>query len=102
MIDLVKYPVITEKSSRLIEKNQYTFDVDPRLTKPQIKKVFENLFQVNVIAVNTHLPPVEKKRLGRQQGYKTRYKRVIITIKPNQTIPIFGETSVPVPVNTSN
>ena len=93
MIDLVKYPVITEKSYRLIEKNQYTFDVDPRLTKPQIKKVFENLFQVNVVAVNTHLPPVEKKRLGRQQGYKTRYKRVIITIKPNQTIPVFGETS---------
>jgi large subunit ribosomal protein L23 len=40
MIDLVKYPVITEKSYRLIEKNQYTFDVDPRLTKPQIKKSF--------------------------------------------------------------
>jgi large subunit ribosomal protein L23 len=37
MIDLVKYPVITEKSYRLIEKNQYTFDVDPRLTKPQKK-----------------------------------------------------------------
>jgi large subunit ribosomal protein L23 len=52
MIDLVN-PVITEKSYRLIEKNQYTFDVDPRLTKPQIKKVFENLFQVNVLAVNT-------------------------------------------------
>jgi len=93
MIDLVKYPVITEKSYRLIEKNQYTFDVDPRLTKPQIKKVFENLFQVNVLAVNTHLPPVEKKRLGRQQGYKTRYKRVIITIKPNQTIAVFGKQS---------
>jgi large subunit ribosomal protein L23 len=86
MIDLVKYPVITEKSYRLIE-NQYTFDVDPRLTKPQIKKVFENLFQVNVL-VNTHLPSW-KKTTWRQQGYKTRYKRVIITIKPNQTIPVF-------------
>jgi len=101
MIDLVKYPVITEKSYRLIEKNQYTFDVDPRLTKPQIKKVFENLFQVNVLAVNTHLPPVEKKRLGRQQGYKTRYKRVIITIKADQTIPVFGETSAKVENDTN-
>ena len=101
MIDLVKYPVITEKSYRLIEKNQYTFDVDPRLTKPQIKKVFENLFQVNVLAVNTHLPPVEKKRLGRQQGYKTRYKRVIITIKQYQTIPVFGPTSAKVENNTN-
>jgi large subunit ribosomal protein L23 len=52
MIDLVKYSYY-RKSYRLIEKNQYTFDVDPRLTKPQIKKVFENLFQVNVLAVNT-------------------------------------------------
>nr|YP_009538391.1 ribosomal protein L23 [Capsosiphon fulvescens]AWX64080.1 ribosomal protein L23 [Capsosiphon fulvescens]AYV89997.1 ribosomal protein L23 [Capsosiphon fulvescens] len=92
MIDLVSHPVITEKSCRLIETNQYTFDVDPRLTKPQIKKVFENLFQVSVIAVNTHLPPVKKKRLGRQMGYKTRYKRVIITIKSSEKIPIFGQS----------
>ncbi len=39
MIDLVKYPVLTEKSVRLIENNQYTFDVDLRLHKPQIKKL---------------------------------------------------------------
>nr|YP_009367530.1 ribosomal protein L23 [Pseudoneochloris marina]ARK14510.1 ribosomal protein L23 [Pseudoneochloris marina] len=91
MFDLVKYPVITEKSCRLIEKNQYTFDVDARLTKPQIRKVFESLFNVNVISVNTHLPPTKKKRLGLQQGYKTRYKRVILTIKPDQKIPIFEE-----------
>lgn len=38
MIDLIKYPIITEKSCRLIEKNKYTFDVDKKLTKPQIKK----------------------------------------------------------------
>lgn len=91
MIDLVKYPVITEKSCRLIENNQYTFDVDARLTKPQIKKIFETLFDVNIIAVNTHLPPTRKKRLGLQQGYKSRYKRAIITIKSDQKIPIFGE-----------
>jgi large subunit ribosomal protein L23 len=78
MIDLVKY-IITEKSYRLIEKNQYTFDVDPRLTKPQIKKVFENLFQVNVLAVNTHLPPVEKNDLEDSKVIK-RYKRVILPL----------------------
>jgi large subunit ribosomal protein L23 len=90
MIDLVKYPVITEKSSRLIE-NQYTFDVDPRLTKPQIKKSLKIYFKSMLLQlIHYHQ---WKKRLGRQQGYKTRYKRVIIT-KPNQTIPIFGETSV--------
>ena len=90
MIDLIKYPVITEKSCRLIEKNKYTFDVDKKLTKSQIKKILENLFEINIISVNTHLPPLKKKRLGLKQGYKVRYKRVIITIKSNQQIPIFG------------
>ena len=90
MIDLIKYPVITEKSCRLIEKNKYTFDVDKKLTKLQIKKILENLFKINIISVNTHLPPVKKKRLGLKQGYKAHYKRVIITIKSNQQIPIFG------------
>jgi large subunit ribosomal protein L23 len=89
MIDLIKYPVSTEKSYRLIEKNQYTFDVDVRLTKPQIRKVFENLFDIKVLAVNTHLLPTKKKRLGLNLGFKTRYKRAVITIKANQTIPIF-------------
>ena len=90
MIDLIKYPVITEKSCRLIEQNKYTFDVDKKLTKSQIKKNLENLFKINIISLNTHLPPIKKKRLGLKQGYKVRYKRVIITIKSNQKIPIFG------------
>jgi large subunit ribosomal protein L23 len=90
MIDLIKYPVITEKSCLLIEENKYTFDVDKNLTKPQIKKILENLFKINIISVNTHLPPIKKKRLGLKQGYKARYKRVIITVKSNQQIPIFG------------
>ena len=89
MIDLIKYPVSTEKSYRLIEKNQYTFDVDIKLTKPQIRKVFEKLFDVKVLAVNTHLLPIKKKKLGANQGYKTRFKRVIITT--NQTLPLFKE-----------
>ena len=89
MIDLIKYPVITEKSCRLLEKNKYTFDVDKKLTKSQIKKILENLFKINIISVNTHLPPIKKKRLGLKQGYKVGYKRVIITIKSNQQIPIF-------------
>lgn len=90
MIDLVKYPVITEKSCRLIEKNQYTFDVDLRLTKPQIKQLIEGFFDVNVTAVNTHRPPRKKRRMGLRVGYKPRYKRVIVTIKADQTIPIFA------------
>ncbi len=84
-VDLIKYPVITAKTLiKLYTLNQHTFDVDPRLSKPQIKKLFENLFNVNVIAINTHIPPRKKLRVGFTQGYRPRYKRAIITLKEGQ------------------
>ena len=60
MIDLVKYPVLTEKSVRLIENNQYTFDVDLRLSKPQVKKLIEDFFicrSEGVGFIHFSLPP---------------------------------------------
>lgn len=87
MVDFIKYPVITEKSYLgMFKHRQYTFDVDIRLTKPQIKKLFENLFGVNVIGINTHRPPRQKVRLGMNAGYRTRSKRVILTLKEGQSI----------------
>jgi len=87
MIDLVKYPVFTEKTSIILANNrQYTFDVDKRLTKTQIKQLFESLFEVNVISVNTHIPPRRTVRVGIARGYRPSYKRAIITLKENQTI----------------
>lgn len=87
VIDLVKYPVINEKTYVNLYKNrQYTFDVDKRLTKPQIKKLFETLFNVNIMAVNTHIPPRRRLRVGMAQGYKPTYKRAIITLKEGQSI----------------
>jgi large subunit ribosomal protein L23 len=87
MIDLVKYPVITEKTSIALANNrQYTFDVDKRLTKTQIKKLFESLFEVDVIGVNTHIPPRKTVRVGLARGFRPSYKRAIITVKENQSI----------------
>lgn len=86
-IDLVKYPVITEKTYLALYKNrQYTFDIDKRLTKTQIKKLFSNLFEVNVIAVNTHIPPRQQLRVGTAQGYRPSFKRAIVTLKEGQSI----------------
>jgi large subunit ribosomal protein L23 len=87
MIDLVKYPVITEKSYKALYNNrQYTFDIDKRLTKIQIKKLFFALFNVNVIAVNTHIPPRKKIRVGMAQGFRPTYKRAIITLQKGESI----------------
>lgn len=87
MVDFVKYPVVTEKTYQMFFKNrQYTFDVDLRLTKPQIKKLFEQLFQVNVIGINTHRPPRQKRGSSVTKGYKSRYKRIIVTLKEGQSL----------------
>jgi large subunit ribosomal protein L23 len=86
-IDLVKYPIITEKTYLALYKNrQYTFDIDKRLTKTQIKKFFSNLFNVDVIGVNTHIPPRQQLRVGMAQGYRPSFKRAIITLKEGQSI----------------
>ncbi len=46
IIELVKYPVLTEKSVRLLDVNQYTFDIDVKLTKPQIKNLIQETFKL--------------------------------------------------------
>jgi large subunit ribosomal protein L23 len=87
MIDLIKYPVITEKTYLALYKNrQYTFDIDKRLTKTEIKKLFSSLFNVNVLDVNTHIPPRKTIRVGMSQGFKPTYKRAIITLKKGDSI----------------
>ena len=91
--DFIKYPVITEKTYLAMFKNrQYTFDVALNLTKPQIKMLFEKLFNVNIIAINTHRPPRQPVRVGTKKGYRPRYKRVILTLKEGQSIN-FGKDS---------
>nr|AIT94603.1 ribosomal protein L23 [Chlorosarcina brevispinosa] len=92
MIDLIKSPVLTEKTVRLIENDQYVFDVDLRLSKLQIKKIIEELFRVKVISINTHRPPRKKRRLGAYQGTRSSSKRVIIRLKSGQYIQLLPET----------
>jgi len=92
--DLIKYPVITEKSYiSLFRNRQYTFDVDMRLTKPQIKKLFEKLLNVNIISINTHVPPRKRIRVGVNKGYRPQYKRVIITLQEGQSLNFGGAES---------
>lgn len=86
-LDLIKYPVITEKTYLAMFKNrQYTFDVSVNLTKPQIQLLFEKLFGVNIVAMNTHIPPRQRVRVGTKTGFRPQYKRVILTLKEGQSI----------------
>ena len=57
VISILKYPVISDKTTRLLETNKYTFMVDRRANKVTIKKVIEYVFDVNVTNVNTLMTP---------------------------------------------
>ena len=80
--DLVRRPILTEKATRIMEENKYTFDVTPKATKPEIKAAIEDLFQVKVVKVNTQQLPRKKRRVGKFVGYKPQYKRAIVTLAP--------------------
>lgn len=80
--DLVRRPIVTEKATRLMEENKYTFEVNPKATKPEIKAAIEDLFEVKVVQVNTHRPPRKKRRVGKFIGFKPHYKRAIVTLAP--------------------
>ncbi|MDD2400786.1 MAG: 50S ribosomal protein L23 [Clostridia bacterium] len=84
-------PIVTEKTTGLIEVNKYTFKVDGEANKIEIKYAVENAFKVDVVDVKTLKVPGKKKRQGRSQGYTSAWKKAIVTIKSGQRLPIFEE-----------
>ncbi|MDJ0734682.1 MAG: 50S ribosomal protein L23 [Nostocaceae cyanobacterium] len=78
--DLIRRPIVTEKATMLMEQNTYTFEVTPKATKPEIKAAIEDLFDVKVVSVNTSQQPRKKRRFGRFVGYKSQYKRAMVTV----------------------
>lgn len=81
MFRIIKRPIFTEKTTRLLEKSgQYVFDVDPSLTKPRIRSLIEKRFSVRVSSVNVHRIPPKKCRGGISSGFKPVFKRAIITL----------------------
>lgn len=91
LADLVRRPIITEKATLLLEQNKYVFEVTLKATKPQIKQAIESLFDVKVNSVNTVRPPRKKRRVGKFIGYKSLYKRAIVTLAPGDSITLFPE-----------
>jgi large subunit ribosomal protein L23 len=89
--DVLIKPVITERSTGLMEENKYTFEVDPKANKIEIKHAVEKVFKVNVLNVTTMSVPGKLKRQGRTQGYTQDWKKAIVTIKAGQRLPIFEE-----------
>lgn len=91
LADLIRRPLITEKATLLLENNQYTFEVSPKATKPEIKAAIEELFDVKVVGVSTANLPRKKRRVGRFEGFRPNYKRAVVTLAEGDTIPLFPD-----------
>jgi large subunit ribosomal protein L23 len=90
-VQIIKYPIITDKATRLLENNQYSFIVDRYSNKLNIKEAIEYLFKVKVIKVNTCHLPRKKKRVGKYMGWKPQYKKAIVTLSEGDVINLFTE-----------
>jgi len=83
-------PIITEKSVVLSEKGKYTFKVDKKATKNEIKKAIKKLFNVEATDVNIIKTKPKKMMRRRVEGVKSGYKKAIVTLKKGQKIDIFS------------
>lgn len=88
LLSFIKYPSVTEKSMRLSDVRQYTFIVDRKLTKTEIKFVLEKVFDVNITSVNTCILPFKTRRVGKFIGKRSTYKKAYVKLKQGQTIVI--------------
>lgn len=90
--EVIKYPIITDKATRLLEKNQYSFVVDRYSDKITIKTAIEYLFNVKVIKINTARLPRKKKRVGKYIGWKPQYKKAVVTLAEGDVINLFTDS----------
>ena len=85
-LEILKAPVITEKSQIAKSEGKYTFKVDPKATKLEIKKKKKKIFNVKVTSIRTMNVKPKKRRVGRYTGLTNRTKKAIVTLAEGQTI----------------
>ena len=85
-LEILKAPVITEKSQIAKSEGKYTFKVDSKANKIEIKEAIEKIFNVKVTSIRTLNVKPKKRRVGRYTGLTNRYKKAIVTLAEGQTI----------------
>ncbi len=84
--DIIKAPIVTEKTEDLKKDNTYVFSVDVRANKVQIKQAIESIFNVKVENVNTINVKPKTKRVGRYPGKTNKVKKAIVKLKEGSSI----------------
>lgn len=87
--EILRRPIITEKSMKLVEAGKYTFEVDKRATRTEVKAAVEELFNVKVESVNIINGLKKEKRVGRYTGLLPAVTKAIVTLEKGHKIEIF-------------
>lgn len=88
LYDVIRSPLVTEKSTMASEHSQVVFKVAMSATKPEIKEAIERLFNVKVLAVNTLIRKGKTKRFKGVRGHQSDFKKAIVTLAEGQAIDI--------------
>ncbi|MDR0959768.1 MAG: 50S ribosomal protein L23 [Propionibacteriaceae bacterium] len=88
--DVLLAPVVSEKSYSLIDEKKYTFLVDPKANKTEIKIAVEKVFGVTVVQVNTMNRAGKRRRTRYGWGRRPDTKRAIVTVAEGDSIDVFG------------
>ncbi len=93
--EIIKYPILTEKTYQQMEVHVYTFAVDKRATKTEIKKAIQFIFEVKIDKINVFNVPKKAKKVGKYSGFSKSYKKAIVTLnKESASINIFPEEGI--------
>lgn len=87
--DVLLKPVVTEKTSAMMQDNKYTFRVAMNANKTEIAQAVEELFKVKVVSVNTVRVMGKTKRMGKYVGKRSDYKKAVVRLAEGNTIPLF-------------
>lgn len=87
--DVIKRPLITEKTSKLIEQRKYTFEVMQGVNKIEIKEAVEKVFDVTVTAVNVINVRKKERKVGKYQGLRPAVRKAIVTLAEGQKLDVF-------------
>ena len=87
--DIVKRPVITEKTQAMMNENKYTFEVPMDANKVEIRQAIEAIFNVKVERVNTVRVLGKTKRMGRFQGKRSDFKKAVVKLAEGSKITLF-------------
>lgn len=82
-------PIVTEKMTRLGEKNKYAFEVDSRANRLEVKEAVEKAFNVKVASVNILRAKGKIKRLGRRQFTTPAWKKAVVTLREGHKLQLF-------------